>query len=117
MAEAVARFLQTYGHMAVGWTWAMDTPFRWTKQIASHFGGIRQGVCMSWPAVIKDTGGIRHQFHEGHHRIRHNGTRVPADESFFEKRALRARNRRFCRHYGPSVRNQGLPTPASISTT
>ncbi len=54
---------QTYPHMAVGWTWAMDTPFKWTKQVASHFGGTRQGVAISWPARIKDAGGIRHQFH------------------------------------------------------
>jgi arylsulfatase len=47
----------------VGWTWAFDTPFSWTKQIASHFGGTRQGMCVSWPGHIKDVGGIRHQFH------------------------------------------------------
>ena len=54
---------QTYNHMAVPWTWAFDTPFSWTKQIASHFGGIRQGMCVSWPGHIKDVGGIRNQFH------------------------------------------------------
>jgi arylsulfatase len=54
---------QTYAHMAVPWTWAFDTPFSWTKQIASHFGGIRQGMAISWPARINDTGGIRNQFH------------------------------------------------------
>jgi arylsulfatase A-like enzyme len=54
---------QTYPHMAVGWAWAFDTPFSWTKQIASHFGGVRQGTAMSWPKVIKDKGGVRHQFH------------------------------------------------------
>jgi arylsulfatase A-like enzyme len=54
---------QTYPHMAVGWAWAFDTPFSWTKQIASHFGGVRQGTAMSWPKVIKDKGGIRNQFH------------------------------------------------------
>ncbi len=53
---------QTYNHMAVGWAWAFDTPFSWTKQIASHLGGIRQGMCISWPGHIKDVGGIRHQF-------------------------------------------------------
>ncbi len=53
----------TYNHMAVPWTWAFDTPFSWTKQIASHFGGTRQGVAISWPKVIKDKGGIRNQFH------------------------------------------------------
>jgi arylsulfatase len=54
---------QTYNHMAVGWTWAFDTPFKWTKQIASHFGGTRQGMCIAWPNRIKDAGGIRTQFH------------------------------------------------------
>src|SRR4029077_19834598 len=54
---------RTYNHMAVPWTWAFDTPFSWTKQIASHLGGVRQGMCVSWPGHIKDTGGIRHQFH------------------------------------------------------
>ncbi len=54
---------QTYNHMAVPWTWAFDTPFSWTKQIASHFGGTRQGVAISWPKIIKDKGGIRNQFH------------------------------------------------------
>ncbi|MBA5776155.1 sulfatase-like hydrolase/transferase [Stappia sp. F7233] len=54
---------ETYNHMAVAWSWAFDTPFLWTKQIASHFGGIRQGVAISWPKVIKDKGGIRNQFH------------------------------------------------------
>jgi arylsulfatase len=53
---------QTYPHLAVPWTWAFDTPFSWTKQIASHFGGVRQGMAISWPAVIKDKGGIRNQF-------------------------------------------------------
>jgi arylsulfatase len=53
---------QTYNHMAVGWTWAFDTPFKWTKQIASHFGGTRQGMVMSWPDRIKDVGGVRNQF-------------------------------------------------------
>ncbi|WP_262269145.1 arylsulfatase [Microvirga yunnanensis] len=54
---------RTYNHMAVGWTWAFDTPFQWTKQVASHFGGTRQGMAISWPAKIKDLGGIRSQFH------------------------------------------------------
>lgn len=54
---------KTYNHMAVAWAWAFDTPFTWTKQVASHLGGIRQGMAISWPKVIKDKGGIRHQFH------------------------------------------------------
>ena len=54
---------QTYNHMAVPWSWALDTPFKWTKQIASHFGGTRQGMAISWPGHIRDVGGIRNQFH------------------------------------------------------
>jgi arylsulfatase A-like enzyme len=54
---------QTYPHMAVPWAWAFDTPFKWVKQIASHFGGTRQGMAISWPGHINDVGGIRPQFH------------------------------------------------------
>ncbi len=54
---------QTYPHYAVPWAWAWDTPYQWTKEVASHFGGTRNGMAMSWPARIKDKGGIRHQFH------------------------------------------------------
>src|SRR5262245_18326197 len=54
---------QTYPHMSVCWSWAFDTPFSWTKQVASHFGGTRQGIAIQWPKVIKDKGGIRNQFH------------------------------------------------------
>jgi arylsulfatase len=53
----------SYPHMAVAWSWAFDTPFKYTKQIASHFGGTRQGMAISWPNRIKDAGGIRTQFH------------------------------------------------------
>lgn len=53
----------TYPHMAVAWSWAFDTPFKWTKQVASHFGGTRQGMAIAWPKRIKDPGGIRTQFH------------------------------------------------------
>src|SRR6476619_1537342 len=49
--------------ISVGWTWAFDTPFKWTKQVASHFGGTRQGMAISWPGHITDVGGIRTQFH------------------------------------------------------
>src|SRR5450432_331600 len=54
---------KTYPHMSVGWTWAFNTPFKWTKQVASHFGGTRQGLAISWPGHIKDVGAIRSQFH------------------------------------------------------
>jgi arylsulfatase A-like enzyme len=54
---------KTYPHMAVQWAWAFDTPFKWTKQVASHFGGTRQGMAISWPGHIEEVGGIRSQFH------------------------------------------------------
>ncbi len=54
---------KTYPHMSVAWSWAFDTPFKWTKQVASHFGGTRQGLAISWPGHIKDVGGVRTQFH------------------------------------------------------
>jgi len=52
----------TYNHMSAGWSWAFDTPFTWFKQNASKLGGIRQCMAVSWPARIKDKGGLREQF-------------------------------------------------------
>ena len=54
---------KTYNHYPAGWAIAMCTPFQWVKQIASHFGGTRNGLVISWPARIKDKGGLRTQFH------------------------------------------------------
>ncbi len=54
---------ETYCHYAVGWAWTFDTPYQWTKEVASFFGGTRNGMAMAWPARIKDKGGIRNQFH------------------------------------------------------
>ncbi|NEQ74852.1 MAG: arylsulfatase [Okeania sp. SIO2C9] len=51
-----------YNHFPSAWAWAMDTPFQWTKQIASHFGGTRNGMAISWPDRIKDIGTTRYQF-------------------------------------------------------
>jgi len=53
----------TFNHYPIGWAHAMDTPFQWTKQVASHFGGTRNGLAISWPARIKAKGEIRSQFH------------------------------------------------------
>lgn len=50
-------------HFNVGWAWALDSPFQWMKQVASHFGGTRNGMAVSWPDRIADTGGLRSQFH------------------------------------------------------
>lgn len=53
----------TWPHFAVGWAWAGDAPFQWVKQVASHFGGTRNGMIVSWPAWIADRGAKRFQFH------------------------------------------------------
>jgi arylsulfatase A-like enzyme len=53
----------TYNHYPVGWAMAMNSPFKYAKRQASHFGGTRNGLIISWPKVIADTGGIRTQFH------------------------------------------------------
>jgi arylsulfatase len=52
----------TYPHYAAGWAVAMDTPFSWTKQVASDFGGTRNGIIIRWPNGIKAKGEIRSQF-------------------------------------------------------
>ncbi len=54
----------SYNHSPVGWAWAMNTPFQWGKQVASHFGGTRNPLVISWPNRIKNTGGIRSQFQD-----------------------------------------------------
>ncbi len=54
---------RAYNHYAVGWAHAMDTPYQWTKQIASHWGGTRNGTVVHWPAGIGAKGEVRSQFH------------------------------------------------------
>ncbi len=53
----------TFPHYAIGWAWAGNTPFQWTKQVASHFGGTRNGMVLHWPKGIKSKCEIRSQFH------------------------------------------------------
>jgi arylsulfatase len=53
----------TFPHFAIGWAHACNTPFQWTKQVASHFGGTRNGMVMHWPKGIKAKGEVRSQFH------------------------------------------------------
>ena len=50
-------------HFNVGWAWALDSPFQWMKQVASHFGGTRNAIAISWPKEIRDVGALRTQFH------------------------------------------------------
>lgn len=72
MADDVERMLEHldelggplhYNHYPVGWAHAMDTPFQWFKQVASHFGGTRNGMVLSWPDGIEARGEVRPQFH------------------------------------------------------
>jgi len=54
---------RTFPHFSAARAWAMNTPFKWMKQVPSHFGGTAQGMAISWPARIQDAGGTRRQFH------------------------------------------------------
>jgi arylsulfatase len=54
---------EAYNHYAVGWAHAMDTPYQWTKQVASHWGGTRNGTIVHWPRGIAAGGEVRSQFH------------------------------------------------------
>jgi len=54
---------ETYPHMAAGWAVALDAPFMWTKQVASNFGGTRNGMVVHWPKGIRSKGELRSQFH------------------------------------------------------
>jgi arylsulfatase len=54
---------EAYNHYAVGWAHAMDTPYQWTKQVASHWGGTRNGTILHWPNGFKARGEVRAQFH------------------------------------------------------
>jgi len=64
LMQRIAKFggPEAYNHYAVGWAHAMDTPYQWTKQVASHWGGTRNGTIVHWPKGIKAKGEIRSQF-------------------------------------------------------
>jgi arylsulfatase A-like enzyme len=64
MAERLEKFggPDAYNHYAVGWAWAMDAPFQWTKQVASHWGGTRNGTVVHWPNGMQARGELRSQF-------------------------------------------------------
>jgi arylsulfatase A-like enzyme len=65
MAERIDGFgtPAAYNHYAVGWAHAMDAPYQWTKQVASHFGGTRNGTIVHWPSGFRARGEVRNQFH------------------------------------------------------
>jgi arylsulfatase len=54
---------KAYNHFPVGWGWAMNTPFQWGKQVASHLGGVRNPMVIAWGDRIRERGGMRSQFH------------------------------------------------------
>jgi arylsulfatase len=68
LADLKAKFDEIGGprsdpHVPVGWAWAANTPFKWAKQVASHFGGTRNGLVVQWPKGIRTRNGMRTQFH------------------------------------------------------
>jgi arylsulfatase A-like enzyme len=65
MSERIDAFgtPEAYNHYAVGWAHAMDTPYQWTKQVASHWGGTRNGTVVHWPSGFEARGEVRNQFH------------------------------------------------------
>jgi arylsulfatase len=65
MAARIDKFgtPEAYNHYAVGWAHAMDTPYQWTKQVASHWGGTRNGTIVHWPSGFSARGEVRSQFH------------------------------------------------------
>jgi arylsulfatase len=65
MAARIDKFgtPEAYNHFAVGWAHAMDTPYQWTKQVASHLGGTRNGTIVHWPRGVTARGEVRQQFH------------------------------------------------------
>ena len=84
----------SYNHYAVGWAWAMDTPFQWTKQVASHWGGTRNGTIVHWPTGIDGEGRAAQPVHPRDRRRAHDprgGGAARADHG--QRRAAVARSR------------------------
>ena len=83
-----------YNHYPVGWAWAMNTPFQWGKQIASHFGGTRNPLVVSWPARIRDAGGLRDAVSPRHrHRADHPRSGGDSRAGVGERRPPRSRSK------------------------
>ena len=122
-----------FNHFPAAWAHAMDTPFQWTKQVASHFGGTRNPMIVSWPAKIKDKGGLRDQFMhvidvvpthlrgDRHHRADASSTacsrsrsRASASRTPSTTRRPRAGGRRSTSRWlstGASITTAGWPRP------
>ena len=69
---------KTYELYPAGWAWALNTPFQWMKQIASHLGGIRNGMVVSWPARIAAHGAGADPVQLGHRYCADSPSRRPA---------------------------------------
>ena len=104
----------SYNHYSVGWAWAMDTPFQWTKQVASHWGGTRNGTIVHWPNGHRREGRAAVAVHpRDRHRPDHprggraaradDGQRRPAGAHRGHQHALHVRRRRRARAPRPAV--------------
>ena len=107
---------RTFPHFAAGWAWAMDTPFKWVKQVPSHFGGTSQGVAMSWPGHITDVGGIRSPVPPRHrHRADHpRGGRHPGARHDQRRQAEPRRRREHEVHVGQGECQRADPAHDAI---
>ena len=116
----------SYGHFSVGWAWAMNTPLQWTKQVASHWGGTRNGTIVHWPNGIEEKGGLRSQFTHvtdfaptdprggGPARADH-GQRDPAGADGGHQHGLRLQRRRTRRSATTSSTSRCSATAASTT--
>ena len=104
----------SYGHYAVGWAWAMDSPYRWTKQVASHWGGTRNGTIVHWPTGDRGQGRgaqpvqPRHRSRAdcsggGGHPRTDDGQRGPAEPLRGHEHAVQLQRRRSARAARDSV--------------
>ena len=103
----------SYNHYAIGWAHAMDTPYQWTKQVASHWGGTRNGTIVRWPSGIQAKGEIRNQFAHVHRRRPDDprGGRDPRAAHRQRRHAAPDGGRRAC------ATASTTPTPPSGTTT
>ena len=105
----------SYNHYAVGWAWAMDTPFQWTKQVASHWGGTRNGTIVHWPNGIDEQGGLRTQFTHVHRRRADDPRgRRPARADDGQRRAAVADGGHEHAVHVPRARCRRAPRPAVL---
>ncbi len=106
---------KTYPHFAVAWAWALDTPFQWTKEVASHFGGTRQGVDDVVAGAHRDAGESRNRSPRHRHRADHpGGVRYPAAERVRRDSAEANRGREHGIHMGQGQRERPHPAHHAI---